>query len=106
LILIVLVLINELCRRVKYAGYIIFLAGPIILLPVWLNSDITMWFRWAKLYSAAFLGGGFFTLVRFIKIGEKKWAKWSVAAVLIINILEACTQDFSCEYLPNIFNIS
>jgi hypothetical protein len=104
MLLIVLILVNELCRRVKYAGYILFLAGPIILLPVWLNSDITMWFRWVKLYSAALLGGGFFTLVRFTKIGEKKWAKWAVAAVLCLNILEACIQDFSCGYLPNTLN--
>jgi hypothetical protein len=103
MILIVLVLINEICRRFKNIGYLIYLVLPIVLLPLWLNGDITVWFRWVKLYSVVF-AAGFFTLIRFTKLGDKKWARWIVAAFLCLNILEACMQDFSCGYLPSILN--
>ena len=76
---------------------------PIAFIPIFINSGITHWFRWVKLYSAI-LGAAWFTLIRFTKLGEKNWAKYIAAAILCLNIAEACTQDFSMGYLPNVLN--
>ena len=55
-----------------------------------------------KLYSAV-VGAAFF-LFRFNGLDRYRWAKVTVTVILAINILEACTQDFSTGQLPNMLN--
>ncbi|MDM7484593.1 MAG: DUF5692 family protein [Vibrio metschnikovii] len=98
-----LILLNELCRHWKHANYLLWFILPIALIPIFASHEITYWFKWVKLYSvvgAAVL----FTLIRFTKIGSMKWAKFSAAAFLALNILEAVLQDFSMGNLANILN--
>lgn len=93
-ILIGLMLLNELCRRVPKSNYLIFFILPVVLLPLWLSYDITYWFKWIKVYSVVG-AAALFTLIRFTKVGDMKWAKFGAAAFLVINISEAVAQDFS-----------
>ncbi|MDX2319813.1 MAG: DUF5692 family protein [Moritella sp.] len=93
-VLIGLMLLNELCRRVPKSNYVIFFILPVVLLPLWLSYDVTYWFKWIKLYSVVG-AAALFTLIRFTKVGNMKWAKFGAAAFLVINISEAVAQDFS-----------
>jgi hypothetical protein len=103
LVILVLIGINELCRYFKIPTVILYFIIPIVLIPYWLNSGITHWFRWVKLYSVVF-AAVWFTLVRYTKLGEYRFAKFIAAAILGINIAEAVTQDFTMGYLPNVLN--
>lgn len=102
-VIIFLITINELSRKSKKLSYVLYFIIPIVFIPIFINSGITHWFRWVKLYSAI-LGAAWFTLIRFTKLGEKKWARFIAAAILCLNIGEACMQDFSMGYLPNVLN--
>lgn len=94
---------NEICRRLKWAPYVVFFVLPIVLIPLFLGSGFETLFRWVKLYSAV-VGAVFFTLVRFNGLDRHRWARFAVAAILGINILEACTQDYSSGHLANYLN--
>ncbi|CAM3922085.1 MULTISPECIES: DUF5692 family protein [Shewanella] len=103
LVLIGLMLLNELCRRFKYSNYLLWFILPIVLIPLWSSYGVTYWFKWVKLYSVVG-AAALFTLIRFTKIGDMKWAKFGAAAFLAINISEAVMQDFSMGNLANILN--
>lgn len=103
LVLVILIGINEICRRYKLPTFILYFVIPIVLIPYWVNSGISHWFRWVKLYSVVF-AAVWFTLVRYTKLGEYKFAKFVASLILCVNIGEAVTQDFSLGYLPNVLN--
>lgn len=94
---------NELCRKYKPAPYIVFFVLPIVLIPLFMHSGFDSVFRWTKLYSAV-VGCVFFTLFRFNGLDRHHWAKVAVALILAVNILEACTQDFTSGSLPIVLN--
>jgi hypothetical protein len=96
-------IMNELSRRNKHVSIALYFIIPIAFLPIWINSGITLWFKWAKLYSPI-IAAAWFIIVSHTKLGEKKWARFIVAAILCVNIVEAVGQDFSVGYLPNILN--
>ncbi len=100
---VVLFLGNELCRHSKLAAYILFLACPILLIPLWMHAGFDGWFRWAKLYSSI-AGAALFTLFRFNGLDRFNWIKVLIAVVLAVNIAEAVSQDFSTGHVPNILN--
>jgi Family of unknown function (DUF5692) len=100
---ILLIVLNELSRRYKYVSILLYCIIPIAFLPIWMNSDISLWFKWAKLFSPI-IASVWFIVVSHTKLGTKNWAKFLVAAILIINIFEAVAQDFSVGFLPNILN--
>lgn len=94
---------NEVARHYKIAPYLIFFLLPVILTPIWLESDLG-WFRIVKVYSAL-AGAVFFTLFRFnFGLKNMNWAKVVVALILAINIFEACAQDWSQPFLVNKLN--
>ena len=102
-VLLGLMLLNEICRRVPWSNYLLFFILPIVLIPLWSSYDVTYWFKWVKLYSVVG-AAALFTLIRFTKIGNMKWAKFGAAAFLAINICEAVMQDFSMGNLANVLN--
>lgn len=100
LLLVVLLALNELFRKSKWATIIFYLAVPLILTPlVWVKtgntpgSTINTWFHWAKLYSViiAVLG---FTAFRYTKLENSKFMKFFPALILGVNIAEAVARDF------------
>lgn len=104
LILLVLIALNELFRRKKYATILFFFLLPLILTPtVWSAQGVSYWFKWVKVYSVVF-AVIWFTLIRFTSLGTKNAAKMVAALFLAVNIAEAVSQDFSMGYLPNILN--
>ena len=104
LILIVLIGINELFRKSKYATIAFYILIPIFLTPiVWMQQDVTYWFKWVKIYSVIF-AVIWFTLIRYTSLGKYNWVKLIAALFLGVNIFEAVSQDFAMGYLPNIFN--
>ncbi|MBR9728416.1 hypothetical protein G3R48_10570 [Shewanella intestini] len=103
LVLIGLMIINEICRRVKWSNYLFWFVLPVILIPLWSSYEISYWFKWVKLYSVVG-AAALFTLIRYTKVGDMKWAKFGAAAFLAINISEAVMQDFSMGNLANILN--
>jgi len=93
----------EITSRYKWAPYFFFLVLPILLIPLFMTSDMG-WFRYAKLI-AILAGSMFITITRFNLKG--KWIKYGVFLVvfgLAFNILEAVTQDWSQPHLPNKLN--
>lgn len=92
--------LNELSRRGPWAAIFFFIAVPLILTVfVWPytageDSATGTWFHWVKVYSA--LAGCLgFLAIRYIKrLQSNKWALMFPAAILAINIFEACIRDF------------
>lgn len=105
LILVVLILLNELFRKSKWASIVFYFILPVILtIFVWRHQGVTYWFKWVKVYSVVF-ASVWFILIRYSKnFGKHNWVKLVAALFLAINIAEAVSQDFSMGYLPNILN--
>ncbi len=104
MILLVLIMLNELFRRSKWATIMFF--GVLTLgltIFVWPNQGVTYWFKWAKVYSVVF-AVIWFTLIRYTKFGKYNWVKLVAALFLAVNIAEAVSQDFSMGFLPNTLN--
>jgi len=104
MILLVLIMLNELFRRSKWATILFFVALPLILTPlVWSQQGVTYWFKWVKIYSVVF-AVIWFTLIRYTKFGKHDIVKLIAALFLGVNIMEAVSQDFSMGFAPNILN--
>lgn len=94
----VFLFLNEISRRSKMISIIMFCVLPIILAigiyygPLGSPTGRT-WFGWVKVVSA--LAGVYgFMLIRFTKLGERKFAAYFPAAILSINIAEAVYREF------------
>jgi len=117
-----LIAFNEFGRTTKWGGILLFLIIPILLTVfVWPKTAAPgneygtgTWFNWVKTYSAlaGVLG---FMAIRYIPfLASKKWALAFPAAILAINILEACIRDFQVYsfglwnggYVDNLWTIS
>ncbi|MDA3868120.1 MAG: DUF5692 family protein [Salinivirgaceae bacterium] len=105
LILVVLIILNELFRKSKWASIIFFLVLPVVLsIFVWPNQGVTYWFKWVKVYSVVF-ASIWFIFIRYSKhFGKHNWVKLIAAMFLAVNIMEAVSQDFSMGHLPNVLN--
>lgn len=92
--------LNELSRRGPWAAIIFFIAVPLVLtIFVWPHtagegSATGTWFHWVKVYSALAGCLGFLALRYFKRLQSNKWALMFPAAILAINIFEACLRDF------------
>ncbi len=94
----VLLFINEITRKSKFASIIAFCVLPVILaLMVFYgllgSPSGKTWFGWVKVVSAL-IGVYGFMLIRFTKLGEKKFAFYFPVAILSINIAEAVFREF------------
>ena len=100
LLFVLMFLGNEIASRYKWAPYFFFVVLPLLLIPLWLTSDMG-WFRYAKLI-AILVGSMFITISRF-NLGPKylKYGIFLVVFGLAFNISEAVLQDFSQPYLVN-----
>lgn len=104
MILLVLIMLNELFRRSKWATIMFFAVLTLALtLFVWPNQGVTYWFKWVKVYSVVF-AVIWFTLIRYTEFGKYNWVKLVAALFLAVNIAEAVSQDFSMGFLPNTLN--
>ena len=93
----------EITSRYKWAPYFFFIVVPLLLIPIWMTSDMG-WFRYAKLI-AIIVGAMFITITRFnLKPKHIKYGIFLVVFGLAFNILEAVTQDWSQPHLPNKLN--
>ncbi len=108
-IFISLVLLNEITRRWKWAGFAMFFVVPVVLSILWFAvpsmGAYMDWFHLAKVYSSTAGCIGFW-LIRFLekkdkltgevtwRLRDNKWALCFPPMILIINILEACMRDF------------
>ena len=93
-----LVVLNELTRRSKIFSILIYCVLPVVLV-VLIAMDVVgspsskTWFGVIKTYSA--LAGVIgFMLIRYTKLGNKKFAWYFPVAILGINILEAIYRDY------------
>ncbi|WP_026460801.1 DUF5692 family protein [Schaalia suimastitidis] len=99
-VLAALIGLNELSRRSRVAGWVIFIVLPIILtIFVWPTtagggSSTGTWFHWVKVYSALAGCIGFMALRYRPKLAANKWILLFPPAILAINIFEACIRDF------------
>lgn len=98
-VFLVLLGLNELGRRFKSGGILLFIVLPLILtFVVWPNTtegtSVNDWFHYAKVYSA--LGGCIgFWIIRHVKgVSSKKWVLCFPPLILAINICEAVARDF------------
>ena len=93
----------EVTSRYKWAPYFFFVALPILLIPLFMTSDMG-WFRYAKLI-AILVGAMFITISRFnLKPKYLNYGLFLVVFGLAFNILEAVTQDWSQPFLQNKLN--
>ncbi|MEE9964549.1 MAG: hypothetical protein K4304_05575 [Propionicimonas sp.] len=99
-VLAALIVLNEVTRRWKWAGLGFFVLLPILLtLFVWPitagpDSSTGTWFHWVKVYSALAGCLGFMAIRYWPKLSGNKWVLIFPAAILAINIAEACIRDF------------
>jgi hypothetical protein len=97
-----LIAFNEFGRTTKWGGILLFLIVPIILTVfVWPKTAAPgnefgtgTWFNWVKTYSALAGVLGFMAIRYIPSLVKKKWVLVFPAAILSINILEACIRDF------------
>lgn len=91
---------NELTRRYRAAAWAMFIVLPIVLtIFVWpttagADSSTGTWFHWVKVYSALAGVLGFMLIRYHKKVAANKWVLIFPAAILAINITEACIRDF------------
>ncbi|WP_172120727.1 DUF5692 family protein [Actinomyces faecalis] len=99
-VLAALILLNEISRRWRGAGWLLFIALPLALTVfVWpstagAGSSTGTWFHWVKVYSALAGCLGFMALRYHPRLATNKWALAFPPAILAINIAEACIRDF------------
>lgn len=97
-----LIVFNEISRRTKAGGLVLFVALPIVLTVfVWPNTAIEgsgagNWFQWAKVYSALAGCIGFMILRYVPKLQTNKFMLCFPPLILSINILEAVIRDIQC----------
>ncbi len=101
--LLVLLGLNELFRRYKWATVVFYFVLPFALIPLWDSQGVTYWFKWVKVYSVVF-AVIWFTLMRYTKLGDKNYAKFVAMAFLALNIAETVNQDLSMGFLANSLN--
>ncbi|MEG1256194.1 DUF5692 family protein [Clostridium sp.] len=91
--------LNELGRRSKLGGILLFMVLPVVLtFFVWpkttKGTSVNDWFHYAKVYSSLAGCIGFW-LIRYVKgATSKKWVLCFPPLILAINILEAVARDF------------
>ena len=99
--------LNEIGRRMKWAGFFLFVILPSFLTVLWLtalkDTAYMDWFHVAKVYSSTAGCIGFW-LIRHLrgkrkdgtewKLSENKWALCFPPLILAINIIEAVMRDF------------
>ena len=94
----VLLGVNEATRRSKTLCIVVYCVLPVILgvlifLGVLGSPAGNTWFSWVKVVSA--LAGVYgFMLIRFTKLGEKRFAAIFPVAILSLNIIEAVYREF------------
>lgn len=101
-VLFALMAFNELGRTTKGGGIILFLIVPVVLtIFVWPKTAAPgneygtgTWFNWVKTYSALAGCLGFMAIRYIPALQKKKWALGFPAAILALNIFEACIRDF------------
>lgn len=99
-VLAILLGLNEIIRYSKWGSLALFIALPFVLTPIWfsMESEITSWFTWVKVYSAL-AGSIIFMVIRFTNFHKKhKWYLMLPPAILGLNILEACIREFQVGY--------
>jgi len=117
-----LIAFNEFGRTTKWGGIILFIVVPIILtVSVWPQTAAPgneygtgTWFNWIKTYSALAGITGFMAIRYIPSLARRKWILVFPAAILAINILEACIRDFQVYsfglweggYVDNLWTIS
>ena len=91
-------------RRWKWFTPIVVGAGVVVLSVYWANvlDDMPM-FRWVKNYTLVFTIWIFWT-ARHTSLTRYVWMRFLCAAILGLNIFEACKVDYLTGYLPNILN--
>ncbi len=99
-VLAALIVLNEISRRGKVAGLVMFIGVPALLtIFVWPHtagsgSSTGTWFHWVKVYSALAGCLGFW-LIRYVpKLSRNRWMLLFPPAILAINIAEAVIRDF------------
>ncbi|GAC1424606.1 MAG: DUF5692 family protein [Acidobacteriaceae bacterium] len=105
LVFVALLALNNLCRRSKWIALAFFLVLPLVLTgTVWTDngtaagSSVNSWFHWAKVYSVLF-GCLWITALNYTKLGEHNWAKFIVAAIVAVNILEGVVRDMQLFFV-------
>jgi len=105
-----LIVLNEVGRRFKSGGIILFMVLPVILtIFVWpkttAGTSVSDWFHFAKVYSSLAGCIGFFLLRHVKGASSKKWVLTFPALILAINIAEAVVRDFQIGglHLNNVY---
>jgi len=94
-----LTVLNEIGRRFKAGGIILFMVLPVILtIFVWpkttAGTSVNDWFHFAKVYSSLAGCVGFWVLRHVKGASTKKWVLTFPALILAVNIAEAVVRDF------------
>lgn len=92
---VVLLAAQEALRRAsRWAVWGVFLLLPLVLTPYWIQVNDLGLFSWFKYYTVCFcVCWG--TALRFTSLGNRAWARSTIALLLAVNILEAFVLDIS-----------
>lgn len=97
LLVVLLVVLNEITRRSKALSIAVYCVLPVVLVVLIAMGIVSSpssktWFGVVKTYSAL-IGVIGFMLIRYTKLGNKKFAWYFPVAILAINIIEAIYRD-------------
>lgn len=98
LLIAAILLVNEFTRRSKKVSILVFCVLPVVLamgifMGILGSPSGKTWFGWVKVVSA--LAGVYgFMLIRFTKLGDKRFAALFPVAILSLNIAEAVYKEF------------
>lgn len=112
LVFIGLVVINEIGRRTKVGGVLLFVIVPVILTIYFIGIQVGLfggssnptyeymngWFHYAKLYAADIGVVGFLMIKYKWGIGKKEWFKPFPFVIVAINIIIAVVSDFESAF--------
>jgi hypothetical protein len=87
----------------KWVLWSLFLVVPLVLTPYWLRVNDFGLFVWFKIYTILFCNC-WGVLLRFTSLGQRSWARFTIALLLGANILEATTLDILAGGLAHNLN--
>ena len=99
-----LLLAQEALRRTtRWIVWSVFLGLPLILTPYWMQVNELGLFSWFKYYTVCFCAC-WGTALRFTSLGNRAWARSTIALLLAMNILEATVVDLAGHGSGHVLN--
>jgi len=96
----ILILFTDMIRRYAFLAWTVILVIPVLYFPFWLQHDKITYFFSLK-FPLVLLGAVWFLMLRYTRLGNRKWPLVFLYSLTIINILAAVYHDYQSGYYLN-----